>query len=188
MKNLTLKTVAASTSDILIDINLSLFPDNVVSSVSELLRTLQTDLNITSSAPNSDDIILFFYDEMSLKNVYRSIVERIIVAQNPEILEYIQGMLSSFKIIKRHESEKLDNYVLTSLNIQCSGETCCRLQLPPDKYFIKSTLSDVVSRYLQSCGSLEISFPDFNDDEITIIFHSLSDAISFEMFVAADLL
>lgn len=188
MKSLTLKTVSRSTSDIIVDINLSLFSDNVISSIDHLLRTLEVQRILTLSKPNSDNIILFFSDEMSLKNVYRAIVKLIIESQDPEILEYIQGALSNIKAVNISNPEKLENPVFISLSILFSGENFCKLQLPSNKYFMKNPLADIVSSYLESCGSIEIPFPDFNDDEITISFHDLRDAISFEMFIATDLL
>ena len=183
-----MKTVAQSKNDILIDINLSPFSDNVIFSVINLLTTLEEQRNVTISKPNSDNFILFFFDEMSLKNAYRSILELIILAQDPEIFEYIQESLSCMNEAKNDKPEKLENPVLTSLSIKYHDNTYCKIQLPYYKSFMKSSLADVVSGYLESCGNLEIPFPDFNDDEVTMIFHELSDALSFEMFVVDKLL
>lgn len=189
MKNLTLKTVTRSSSDILININLSPFPDNVISSIKKSLQLLTLQKKVTaSSEPNNDSTILFFSDEISLKNAYRLILSCILDEQSSDTFAYIQKEFSNMKSINISSTEKLENPILASLSILYSGKTFCQLYLPSYKSFMKDPIAHIVTKYLEVRGNIEIPFPAFNEDEVSISFIDFKDALSFGLFVACELL
>lgn len=189
MKNLTLKTVTRSTSDILITIDLSPFTDDIISSIKNLLQLLNLQKKVvTSSQPSSDNIIFFFADEISLRDAYRSILSCIFDKQNHDNFAYIQKEFSNLKATNISSKKKLENPALTSLSILYSGKTFCKLYLPPYKSFMKESIANIVTECLEACGNIEIPFPDFTENEVSISFIDFKDALSFGLFVAYYLL
>lgn len=189
MKNLTLKTVTRSASDILININLSPFSDNVIGSIKKNLQLLTLQKKVTaSSEPNNDSTILFFSDEISLRDAYRSILSCIFDKQTSDDFVFIQREFNNLKSANVSSQEKLENPILTSVSILYSNKVFCQLYLPPYKSFMKGSMANAITKYLETCGSIEIPFSNFNEDEISINFINFRDALSFGLFVAYDLL
>lgn len=190
IKFIRLNYISEPLREFYIDIDLS-FNSSFAPCIYRLLHAQDSDLVISYS---DDEIAtVFALNEKAFLTFYHMLTLFTMVSVNStDVVDEIMSTLHKMQVVSdkyKIDSENLyfQNPLLKKLKLVYSDITCAKFSFPAVYSFEKKAFTGVIENYLFKSGSLEIPFPDLyslDSNDITLIFHSLSDVFAFEMFIA----